>query len=146
MQWVTCNFARDPLRSYFDEPQKNEIHLLYLHFIFPSFLFIICEVFIKILQNKQRRDVINQHVWLLHSTASRLYDMTSVERYVGQSAISFIGDVAYAYRRMKECRSSTYEPRWSKIGSSKEIADECKYYFINMVTFARVLYGPFLAE
>ena len=25
------NFARDPLRSYFHDPQKNEIHLLYLH-------------------------------------------------------------------------------------------------------------------
>ena len=40
------NFARDPLRSYFHEPQKNEIHLLYLHFVFKSFLFIICELFI----------------------------------------------------------------------------------------------------
>ena len=28
------NFARAPLRSYFHEPQKNEIHLLYLHFVF----------------------------------------------------------------------------------------------------------------
>ena len=44
------NFARDPLRSYFHEPQKNEIHLLYLHFDFISFLFIICEILIKILQ------------------------------------------------------------------------------------------------
>ena len=25
------NFTWDPLRSYFDEPQKNEIHLLHLH-------------------------------------------------------------------------------------------------------------------
>ena len=39
-QRVTCkvsyrvNFARDPLRSYFHEPQKNEIHLLNLHFDF----------------------------------------------------------------------------------------------------------------
>ena len=24
------NFARGPLRSYFHDPQKNEIHLLYL--------------------------------------------------------------------------------------------------------------------
>ena len=50
MQRVTCkvapeehhiNFARDPLCSYFHEPQKNEIHLLYLHFVFTSLLFII---------------------------------------------------------------------------------------------------------
>ena len=35
MQWVSCKvnvtpftyFARDPLRSYFDESQKNEIYL-----------------------------------------------------------------------------------------------------------------------
>ena len=33
------NFAWNPLRLYFDECQKNEIHLLYLHFIFSSFLF-----------------------------------------------------------------------------------------------------------
>ena len=44
------NFARDPLRSYFHEPQKSEIHLLYLHFVFTSFLFTICEIFISILQ------------------------------------------------------------------------------------------------
>ena len=51
-QRITCkvsddlNFARDPLRSYFHEPQKNEIHLLYLHFIFTSFLFIICGILV----------------------------------------------------------------------------------------------------
>ena len=43
-------FARDPLRSFFHEPQKNEIHLLYLHFVSKSFLFIICEILIYILQ------------------------------------------------------------------------------------------------
>ena len=36
-------FARDPLRSYVDEPQKNEIHRLYLDFVFTSFPFIICQ-------------------------------------------------------------------------------------------------------
>ena len=45
-KWRPSNFARDPLRSYFDEPQKNEIHLLYLHYFFTSFLFIICEILI----------------------------------------------------------------------------------------------------
>ena len=35
--------------------RKNEIHLLYLHFDFTSFLFIIYEVLIKILQNKRQR-------------------------------------------------------------------------------------------
>ena len=31
------NFALDPLRSYFHEPQKNENHRLYLHFVFTLF-------------------------------------------------------------------------------------------------------------
>ena len=44
-----ANFARNLLRSYFHEPQKNEMHLLYLHFVFTSILFIICEIFIWIL-------------------------------------------------------------------------------------------------
>ena len=44
-KWRHVNFARDPMRSYFDEPEKNKILLLYLHFVFTSFLFIICEVF-----------------------------------------------------------------------------------------------------
>ena len=43
-------FARDPLRSYFDEPQKHEIHFLYLHFLqpfyalFSSFLSKVCKL------------------------------------------------------------------------------------------------------
>ena len=40
------NFARDLLGSYFHEPQKNELHLLYLRFVFISFLLIICEILI----------------------------------------------------------------------------------------------------
>ena len=37
------NFAQDPLRSYFHEPQKNEIHLLYLHFVLHRF----CSSFVE---------------------------------------------------------------------------------------------------
>ena len=44
------HFAQGPLRSYFDEQQKNEIHLEYLYFVFTSFLFIICDILILILQ------------------------------------------------------------------------------------------------
>ena len=36
---------------------------------------------------------------------SHHYDMTSIERYVGQSTIAFIYDVAYAERRVNEYRS-----------------------------------------
>ena len=48
LQGRHVNFARNLLRSYlkFHEPQKNEIHLLYLHFVFTSFLFIICGILI----------------------------------------------------------------------------------------------------
>ena len=53
--------------------------------------------------------------------------MMSIERYVGQSTIAFIYDVAYAYRLVNECRSCVYEPRRFKICSSKEIVGECKY-------------------
>ena len=63
------NFAQDPLRSYFHEPQKNEIHLLYLYFVFTSFLFSICEVVIKLMQSRLRRKVINRRVWLFRSIA-----------------------------------------------------------------------------
>ena len=66
------NFAWDPLRSYFDEPQKNYIHVWYLHFVFISFLFIVCEFFIKILQNKRQRDIINWRVCLSRSTAASM--------------------------------------------------------------------------
>ena len=40
------NFARDPLRSYFHEPQIKLIYFLYLHFVFTSFLFIIYGILI----------------------------------------------------------------------------------------------------
>ena len=47
MQSKWCvNCARGMLHSYVDGPQKNEIHLLCLHFVFTSFLFIICEILI----------------------------------------------------------------------------------------------------
>ena len=46
---VMLTLHKTPLRSYFDEQQKNEIHLLYLYFVFTSFLFNTCEVSVKIL-------------------------------------------------------------------------------------------------
>ena len=64
------NFARDPLRSYFHEPQKNEIHLLYLHFVFKFIVFVhYLWNFGLNLGNKGRRKVITRRVWLLPSTA-----------------------------------------------------------------------------
>ena len=46
------------------------------------------------------------------------YDMTSVERYISQSTIVFINDVAYALCRVDECRSWLYEPRRFKINGT----------------------------
>ena len=70
---------------------------------------------------------------------SRHYDMTSIERFVGQSTIAFIYDVAYKLRRVNECRSWVYEPRRPKIGSSKEIVGNCKYIRMHQST-SYVLY------
>ena len=52
------NFAWDPLRSYSDDLQKNEIHLSYVHFVFTSVSFIICENFINILQSKRKETLL----------------------------------------------------------------------------------------
>ena len=37
------------LRSYVNEQQKNEIHLLYVHPVFTSFLFLLCDDLVFIL-------------------------------------------------------------------------------------------------
>ena len=52
------------------------------------FFSIICEILIEMLQISGEEKLI-WRVWLLRSTA-----VTSIERYVGQSAIAFIYDVA----------------------------------------------------
>ena len=40
-KWHHINFAWDPLRSYFDECQKNEIYLLYLHFTLYFYIIFV---------------------------------------------------------------------------------------------------------
>ena len=87
--------ARDPLRSYFHEPQKNEIHLLYLHFDFTCFFFLFFYLrnFDLNLAKKAAKKRCNP-TWLVSTFNSRHYDMTSIERYVGQSTIAFIYDAA----------------------------------------------------
>ena len=44
MGLVQSKWSPKGIMFNFDECQKNEIHLLYLHFVFTSFLFIISEV------------------------------------------------------------------------------------------------------
>ena len=56
------NFARDLLRSYFDEPQKNEIHLIFTHSFDIVFVHYLWNFDLN-LANKGWRKVIIQHVW-----------------------------------------------------------------------------------
>ena len=65
-----------------DEQKKQEIHLLYLHFVFTSFMFIICEVLVKVVAKKSYKSTC-----LFIRSNSHHHDMTSVERYVSQSTI-----------------------------------------------------------
>ena len=135
-QRVTCklsddlNFARDPLRSYFHEPQKK------ISYIYILFLHRFCSLFVEFWFKSWKWAAKKSYypTCLVITFNSRHYDMTSIERYIGQSTIAFIYDVAYAKRRVNEGRSWMYEPRWSKISSSKEIAGECKYMIIPAYT------------
>ena len=43
--WHSSKYEHDPLRSHFDECQKNENYLLYLHFCLYIVFYIIYEVF-----------------------------------------------------------------------------------------------------
>ena len=66
---------------------------------------------------------------------SRHFDMTSIERYIGQSTIALIYEVAYALRRVNECHSCVSVLLRSKIGSSKEIVGECKHEKLSFFQF-----------
>ena len=99
-QGVTCkvrddlNFARDPLRSYFHEPQKNEIisyiYILFLHRFYSLFV----EFWFKSWKWAAKKSY--NPTCLIITFNSRHYNMPSIERYIGQSTIAFIYDVAYA--------------------------------------------------
>ena len=111
--------------------RKNEIHLLYLRFVFTSFLFIICGFFYLNLANKRRRKVIIRRVWLLRSL--RL----DVDRMLCRP----INYCIYLWRRLRvtSCERVSFmehEPRRSKIRSSKEIVGECKYWIMENAWFA----------
>ena len=58
---------------------------------------------------------------------SRRHVMTLIERYVGQSPIAFIRDVAYAWTSVVHRCINRVGP---KKGSSKENVDECKRLFL----------------
>ena len=77
------------------------------------------------LANKRRRKVIIRRVWLLRSTAVTMtwcqLNVTSANQQLHLSMTSLTRNA---------CRSWVYEPRQSKIGSSKEIVGECKYLYL----------------
>ena len=99
-------FAWDPLLSYFREPMKNEIHVLYLHFVFTSFLllsyfrepqkkrnscliFTLCFyiVFVHYFDLNFANTAAKKHynTTCLVITFNNLhYDIMSIERHVGQ--------------------------------------------------------------
>ena len=99
-QRVTCklsddlNFARDPLRSYFYEPQKKKI----MSYIYILFLHRFCSLFVEFWFKSWKWAAKKSYnpTCLVITFNSRHYDMTSIERYIGQSTIAFIYDVAYA--------------------------------------------------
>ena len=65
----------------------------YIYTLFFKIVFVhnLWNIDLK-LANKRQRKVLIRRVWLLRSTA---VSMMSVERYVGQSSVAFIYDVAY---------------------------------------------------
>ena len=74
------NFAWKQLRSYLDECKKNEIHVLYLYFIFHIFYF--CSLTVSLVNNAEK-NAINQRVCSL-----LFHDVTSIERSVVKSTFS----------------------------------------------------------
>ena len=72
--------------------KKNEIHLLYLRIILHRF----CSLFVIFYLNLTNKRRSYNPTCLVITFNSRHYDMTSIERYVGQSTIAFVYDVAYA--------------------------------------------------
>ena len=66
---------------------------------------------------------------------SRLYDVTSIERYVGQSTVQFIFD---AVSHVNHRRSSLYEPSWPQKGSYKAIAGECIWWLPCMIKITAI--------
>ena len=72
------------MRSYFNEPQKNEIHLPYLHVAFHSFCAVLKFVIWEVLSKSYKISVEVYYIpTCLATFHSRFYDVMSIERYVG---------------------------------------------------------------
>ena len=77
----------------------NHRKMKLISYIYTLFLHRFCSLFVEFylnLANKLRRKACYIPTCLFITFSSRHYDMTSIERYIGQSTIAFIYDVAYA--------------------------------------------------
>ena len=84
------HFTRDPLRSYFDECKKNEIHLV-VHYLRSYEKFDA-----NLIKEAAMKKKFYKPTCFVITSNSRLDDVVSGERYVDQLTISFLCDVAYA--------------------------------------------------
>ena len=76
----------------------------FITYVFTLFVYRFCLIFMKFwYKSCTCKKVINDVF------DRRLLDMMSIERYVDQSTISVIHDVAYVQRHMNDCLSSVYE-------------------------------------
>ena len=164
------NFARDPLLSYLDEPQKNEIYFLndnrdvlfslksamwnsffyiYIFYVFYTtglciifdFFFIYFFFFLyKVCKLHDEKNVTNRRIRSLRSTAVVMTWRQSGERF----DILWRRLFTRGRHHMISWRTSMYEPCWSKIhvGSSKESLWQCKYYIDMAFDFSSARYAP----
>ena len=95
-------FARDPLRSYFNESKKKKRFFLYLHFSYNHSTHYFLAFCVKF-ANHTTKNVTYRRSRPLRSTA-----------------------VVMTWRQSNV--SSMYELCWSIIGSSKESLRQCKYF------------------
>ena len=86
-------FAWDPLLSYFRELQKNEIHILYYTFLYIVFVHYLWNFDLNLANTAAKKRY--NTACLVVTCNNHHYDITSVERYVGQSTIAFIFGFAY---------------------------------------------------
>ena len=86
-------FAWDPSLSYFREPQKNEIHILYYTLFVHRFIHFLWNFDLNLATTAAKKRY--NTACLVITFNNHHYDMKSIERCVGQSTIAFIYDVAY---------------------------------------------------
>ena len=74
---------------------KSSVAFLKCFSIFTLCFYIVFVHYLWSFDVNRRRKVLNRHVWSLRSTeqSSPRHDLKSIERYVGQSTITFVFEV-----------------------------------------------------